>query len=707
VGELDGLFNPRSIALVGASSDPHGISGRPLRLLIQHGYPGALYPVNPRHRELMGREVFPRIADVPGPVDLALVMVPAAVTPGVVEECAAAGVRYALVISSGFAEAGAEGRARQEELARAARSSGIRLAGPNSEGFFNVAAGVAAGFSPAIDPERGFAGARRGPVGVVSQSGGLGFALFNRGMELGLGFSLVVSSGNEADLTFLDYVDHLVDDPETRVILGVVETLRGARRLIDVARRAAERGKPLVLAKIGRSPVAARAAASHTGALVGSDAAYDAAFRQLGVVRVDDVDELLDAAVCFSAGRLPAGRRVAVVTPSGGAGAWLADACAAEGLELPEVEQEIQAEIRSFVPSYASTTNPVDLTAGVMARGGLERSIELLGRSPRFDTIAVVTTLASEADFRRNEPELRRVAADRGKAIVYYSYTLPKPGTIEALRAMRIPCFPTPRRTARAIAWAAGYAAFLRRRGEVAVFGAREARPRPGPLPEGEGASEARARAFLAPCGIPAPREGVATSPDEAAELFRRLGSRPVALKVQAAGLAHKSDVGGVRLGLDDKAAVRRAYDGVVGAVRRARPGRVVDGVLVQEMVDDGVEVILGARVDPDFGPVVLCGLGGLHVEQLGDVALRLAPVSAAEARAMVAELRGARLLDGVRGRPPCDVDALVGAIARFSALAAALPREVAAVEINPLAVRPRGLGVVMLDAAMEMCDEP
>jgi acetate---CoA ligase (ADP-forming) len=351
--DLRALFEPRSVALIGASADPQSISARPLRLMRQHGYAGRLYPVNPKYDELQGLRVYPTIATVPERVDLALVVVPAPLVPGVLQECAAAGVGCAVVITSGFAESGEAGRELQERIAEVVARTGLRVCGPNSEGLFNPAAGVCATFSPAVDPEHGYEPSRApaGPIAIVSQSGGLAFALLNHAQDRGLGVGAVVSTGNEVDLGWADYVDYVLDQPGTRVVLSFVEAFRQPGRLVEVARKAARLRKPLLIAKIGRTQVGRRAAASHTASLVGTDAAYSAAFKQLGILRVDDVDDMLDLAAYFSIGHLPAGRRVAVLTASGGAGAWLADACAVRGLELPEPDAADQDSIRSFIPA--------------------------------------------------------------------------------------------------------------------------------------------------------------------------------------------------------------------------------------------------------------------------------------------------------------------------------------------------------------------
>jgi len=701
--DLRALFEPRSVALIGASADPSSISARPLRLLRQHGFAGGLYPVNPKYSELSGLRVYPSIGAVPETVDMALVIVPAPAVSGVLEECAAAGVRCAVVISSGFSESsadGALGRQLQQDIAHVVARSVLRVCGPNSEGIFHPAVGLCATFSPAVDPEHGFVpatpGSGAGPIAVVSQSGGLAFALLNHAADRGLDVASVASTGNEVDLGWCDYVDYLLDQPSTRVILGFVESFRQPERLIAVAHKAARLRKPIVLAKIGRTEAGRRAAASHTASLVGPDAAYSAALRQLGIVRVDDVDEMLDLAAYFSAGRLPAGRNVAVLTASGGAGAWLADACAMRGLELPPPDPLAQAAIRAFIPTYGSVGNPVDITAQAVLEGGFERALRVLANSPEFDTIVAVATLVREERFFQTLAELREATAGSRATVVYYSYTRASPKVLAALTEEGIPCFSTPGRTARAVSAAVEYGEFLTRVDQVAVFASENMAPWPppaGPL------SEAGARAYLAPLRIPAPDDRLVHTADGAVAAVAAMGSQPVALKVQSPDLAHKTDVGGVRLGVHAPADVRLAFDEVVAAVGSNR----FEGVLVQCMAPDGIDVLVAARREPLLGPLVVVGMGGVDVETMADVTMRLAPVSVTEAHAMLDELRGRPLLGGPRGRPLADVAALATAVVRMSELAAALPIGVANIEINPLRVLAAGEGVLMLDAAIEM----
>ena len=705
--DLRVLFEPRSVALIGASADPSSISARPLRLLRQHGYQGALYPVNPKYTELAGLQVYPSIGAVPGAVDLALVVVPAPAVAGVLVECAAAGVGCAVVITSGFAESsasGERGRELQQDIADVVKRTGLRVCGPNSEGIFNPAVGLCATFSPAVDPEHGFvpapAGVPPGPIAVVSQSGGLAFALLNHAEDRGLAVGSVISTGNEVDLGWCDYVDYLLDQPSTRVVLGFVESFRQPERLIAVAHKAARLRKPIVLAKMGRTDAGRKAAASHTASLVGSDAAYSAAFRQLGILRVDDVDEMLDLAAYFCVGRRPAGRNVAVLTASGGAGAWLADACAERGLELPPPDPAAQAAIRSFIPAYGSVGNPVDITAQAVLEGGFERALGVLAHSAVFDTIVAVATLVREERFFQSLAELRAAIDGSQTAIVYYSYTRASPKVVEALAELETPCFSTPGRTARALGAAVDYAEFLDRLDQVAVFGA-ESRQRPHwPAPAGR-LSEAGARTYLAPLEIPSPADRLVRTADEAVAAFEALGSGPVALKIQSADVAHKTDVGGVRLGLRTADEVRAGFVAVGG--RLIQRSTRLEGVLVQRMAPAGVDVFVAARREPLVGPLVVVGMGGVDVEVMADVAMRLAPVSLAEARAMLDELRGRALLDGARGRPRADIESLAAAVVRMSELAAALPPGVASIELNPVRVLPTGEGVLMLDAAIEM----
>jgi acetate---CoA ligase (ADP-forming) len=449
--DLRALLSPRSIAIIGASGNPARLSGRPLPILLQHHYPGRIYPVNPHRETVGGLQAYPTIGAVPEPVDVVAVVVPAALVPQVVRDCAASGARAAVIFSSGFAEEGKEGGRAEDEIAAIARDTGMRVLGPNGEGFFNVHEGIPLSFSPTVDYERGLTRLVPGNVAVVSQSGGLGFALFNWGQAVGLGASHVVSTGNEADLGTLEVAAYLLEDPGTDVVALLVEGFRDGEQLAPVALRAAELGKKLVVAKLGRSAAGREAAAAHTAHQAGDDDEYQEAFDRFGVIRVHDQEDLLDACFALSRGRVPAGPRVGILTTSGGAGVWLTDACDAVGLSVPEVDAALQAELRPLMPSYGSPRNPVDVTAEVVNRAGVAKPLQLLVASPQVDAVVLISSLAGPHMLEREEAEIRHVLESTTKPVVVYSYTHPGEASVEALARLGLAWYPSPARAARAV----------------------------------------------------------------------------------------------------------------------------------------------------------------------------------------------------------------------------------------------------------------
>lgn len=450
--DLAPLLAPRSIAIIGASSNPARLGGRPLQILLQHKYPGPIYPVNPGHGTVGGLPAYRSIMAVPGPVDVAAVIVPAPQVLEILRECSVAGVRTAVVFSSGFAEGGKEGRLAEEQIAAIARNSGMRVLGPNGEGFFNLTDRIPLTFSPTVDYERGLSNLLPGNVAVVSQSGGLGFALFNGGQAVGLGFSHVVSTGNEADLGALEVTASLLEDPATRVVGLLIEGFRDDEDLGPVAERAHELNKVLVVAKIGRSVAGIEAAVAHTAHRAGDDEEYQRAFTRYGVVRVYDQEDLLDACFALSGPHRPSGRNVGILTTSGGAGVWMADACDSAGLEVPELHAPLQAELRSLMPSYGSARNPVDVTAEVVNRAGVARPLEVLLASSQTDMVVWIASLAAPHVLEREHDDIRRVVESSTKPILVYSYTTPGPASIAALAELGLPWYPSPGRTASAAA---------------------------------------------------------------------------------------------------------------------------------------------------------------------------------------------------------------------------------------------------------------
>lgn len=692
---LDALLAPQSVAIVGASPEPHRIRGQLLALLRRNGFPGRIVPVNPSYQAIDGLPCFPTIGAAGGGVDVALVAIPAERVMAALEECAAAGVAYAVVISSGFAEDEAAPAELQAQMTALAQRTGMRVLGPNGEGFHNEVARVSATFSPAVDREADdnpTAVAAR--IGIVAQSGGMGFSLYNRGRALGLSFSTVVSTGNEADLTAADLVAHLAQDKDTGGILLFIESVRDAPGFAEAARMATTAGKPIVAIKVGRSAAGKRAAASHTASMAGWDAGYDAFFAQHGIHVASELDEALSMIGALVANPRAAGPRTAVVTISGGAGAWAADLLEEAGLALPELAAATQAEIRSFIPSYGATRNPIDLTAGGAASGGALRTVELLTRDPDVDQVIVVTTLANPARVAFDGPALRALLDERRKPVLFYSYTMP------SLLGRRVladaGAFICPSMTALARA-----AHALQRRPAPAILVAPIETHSPPPFDGQSGTvPEYAAKTWLATAGIAVPVSRLVTQRSALADAAESLGF-PLALKIQSAAIPHKTEAGGVRLGIADQAALEQGYDAVLAAAARHAPDAAIDGVLLERMAGRGVEVIVGVVRDPTFGPVISVGAGGVTTELFRDVVYRLAPLDENAAAAMVRVLRSAPLLEGFRGAAPADVPALAHLIAQLSQLAHASRVTVAELELNPVIVHSTGQGCTIADALL------
>ncbi|MGE0724958.1 MAG: acetate--CoA ligase family protein [Alphaproteobacteria bacterium] len=691
------FFSPRSIAVVGAADDATKLRGRILSQLLKGGFAGPVYPVHPSATTIQGLPAYRAVGGTPAPADLALVAIPSEGVPGVLEECAAAGVKAVMLYSGGFAEEGEAKRGLQDEVAAIARRTGMRIAGPNSVGFLNVADQVCCTFSPAIDfdalPAQRASETRR--IGIVSQSGGLGFAIFNRGLKRQLAFSHVVNTGNEADIDATEILDFLIDDPSTGVVAMFLESIRRGPRFIAVAEKALAAGKPIVVAKVGRSEAGTRAALSHTASMTGADAVYDSVFRRLGIARVDDQDAMLDVAQAFALQPPLAGRRIGIVTISGGVGGWMADALSAQGFQMPRLDDAVQARLRRFLPSFAATFNPIDITANATGTDYRASSLETLIDVPEIDGIVNISSLANDSMLAKERDRLAALAARRQKPIVFYTYPLPGPGASETLAGIGIPLYTNLTGTARALV-------------ALRDLHVAQSSARPTDLPAGDhGAAVAALQAagatlceyeaapLLAAYGIATPPQRLATTRTAAEAAATALGF-PVALKVQSPAIPHKTEAGGVALRLGDAAAAGIAFDRIVAAVGSAADLR---GVLVQRMATTGVEMIVGAIDDPAFGPQVTVGLGGVMVELMRDVAMAPAPLDRAGALALIGRLRGAALLDGWRGTPAADRDALADLIARLSVLALDHAGRIAEIELNPVLVHPAGAGVSVVDA--------
>ena len=697
---LDSLFSPDSIAIIGASREPLKIPTMLLAFLRKNGFPGEVFPVNPRYEEIDGLKCYPTVAAIGRPIDLAIVIIPARFVLGALEECAAVGVKNAVIISSGFAEGGGDSADVQAEIAALAKRTGMRISGPNAEGFYNEIRKVAATFSPTVDvkPDAPRLLATQRRIGIVAQSGGIGFAIYNRAKAMGVAVSHVVSTGNESDLAAGEILGYLVQDAATDVILLFIEGIRDADQFLVAVRRAADVGKPMIVCKVGRTAAGERAAASHTASMAGWGAAYDAVFAKYGLIAATDIDEAVAIAAAFASNPAPKGDRVAVVTVSGGAGAWVADTLASEDLAIPELSEAVQAEIRALIPAYGSPRNPVDITAQAVHSGGLQKIIELLTRSEEIDIIVVVLSLSSETRTPLKTAEIKPVIDAQAKPILIHTYTLPSQFSRDGLGQAGIVVFHGLASLGKAARQLVRRARFVAPQPAVADAAlapslARIARTGiPGSL------SEHESKQLLRDCGLALPDEVLVTSRTELDAAVARVGF-PLVMKIQSRDIPHKSEVGGVRVNIGSGEAAGSAYEALLDSARRHRPGANIAGVLVGPMARAGTEIIVGTLTDKTFGPMVMVGLGGIATELFKDVVYRPAPVSAEEARAMLGELKSAPLLNGFRGAAKADVVALSKLIARVSQLAAGLQQTVSEIELNPVVVHREGEGVTILDA--------
>src|SRR3984893_7230633 len=704
--DLQPLFSPDSVAIVGASADTHTLRGRTTQFLIEHGYPGRIYPVTRSQPEVFGLRSYATVAELPEAPDLAVVIVPAAYVVQTLEECGHKGVRAAVVISSGFAEErGEAAQARDEALRRVIESSGIVVCGPNSEGIVNPLKPLVATFSPVFhDPQQSLfplSGKSRA-IAVSCQSGALTFAFLSRGRPGQLRFTYQASAGNQPCLEAHDYIDWLIDTGGADVFLAYLEGIRGPTRFRAVADKAASAGKPLILAKVGRSEAGRRAAASHTGSLAHSGAVDDAIFRHHGIIRGEDLDHMLDIAAAFAFCKLPKGNRVAVITGSGGSAVWMSDILSAHGLELPVLEEELQQRLMALLPSYASAQNPVDGTAQAIHEVGYAKLVEIVRESKRIDTILLIGSLANEATAKTRAEELAEVTGTTEQPILLSTYTTATEGAMARFAEAGIPCYTSMPSCARAIRALVDYATFQiwRCQRKSAAATPPDVRDEVGCAFAAAGPvlTEAEAKALLARYGVARPPEALVTSADEAAGAAARLVG-PVAHKVQSPDITHKTEAGAVALGLSGDGAVREAYQRIIGNAAEAQPDAAIQGVLVQAMAPRGHEIILGTTRDATFGPMLMVGLGGIHVEVLRDVAFAPVPINPDEALELIGELNDTALLDGVRGAPPADRAALAELMARLSRFASDHADLIEEIDLNPVIVHAQGQGLTVVDA--------
>jgi acetyltransferase len=690
---LERLFNPRAIAVIGASAKPGKVGHKVVYNLTENGFPNRIYPINPHAEEILGYKCYRSVLDVPEEIDLGIIAVPAAVVPQVVEECGQKGVPFLIILASGFAEVG---RVREErELVEIAHRYGTRILGPNIFGVYYAPARMNATFGPTeVLP---------GEIALITQSGALGIALTGKTIAEEIGLSAIASVGNKADLDEVELLEFFAEDEHTKAIIIYMEGTRRGRELLRVARRVV-RKKPIVVIKAGRSPKGAQAAASHTGALAGSDAVFSAAFEQAGILRASNADEAFNWARALASLPLPRGRNTVIITNGGGIGVLATDAAEEEGLHLLDDLKLLEELFREVAPEYGSLRNPIDLT-GMATPQEYQLALRAALDEERIHAITLLYSMGAE-----------QVPREFAEAIIG-EYNGEKPlvvamlggaATAEAVRMLNragIPAYEEPEEAVGALA------ALYRWRG----YRERPARPRE-PKQQVDWASireiiaraleegrlqllEPEAKEILRVLGLEVPEYRVAHSLREALAAAEELGY-PVVLKIISEEIIHKTEAGGIRLNLKNREEVEGAYKAMIAAVGRSHPRAPLRGVLVTKMAEGGTEVIVGASRDPSFGPILMFGLGGIYVEVLKDVVFRVAPLSRREAREMIGRPKSAALLRGVRGEPKKDIKALAEALYRVGALAAEV-EEISELDINPLRVLPEGKGCLVLDARL------
>lgn len=687
---LDALFNPRSVAIIGASRDPTRIGGRPLRYLTESGFQGKVWPINPRHDRVQGLEARPHIADVPGPIDAAIVAVRAERVLEAIEACAERGVGAAVVFTSGFAETDTTGAARQRRMGEVARASGMRILGPNCLGVYNAAIGYFATFTTTIDVQR----PKPGSVAIVSQSGAYGSHLGLLARRRRIDVGLWVTTGNECDVTVPECIEWMAARPEIAVVAAYAEGVKDGDALLASLDAARACGKTVLFTKAGRSEAGAEAARSHTASLSGADTVFDAVLAQHGIVRTDNTEEMLDAAYAASIGALPSSRRTGFLTISGGAGVLMADEAAIRRLDVAPMPEAAQARLKEKL-SFSTSKNPVDITAQVFNQPHLVGEfLDAMLDDGDYAAIIIFFTVVASMEFMAR-PILDALARARAR-YPNRPILMTMIGSDESIaryEALNVPVFEDAVRAVRAVSALARVKEGLSRIRDTSSHAA--AHPT-GDRYDGGRLDEREAQRLLASWGVPSVETSVARSAGEAARAARTIGG-PLAMKVLSPDIEHKSEAGAVALGVAVEGAADE-HDSLIARAAAHDAAAEIRGTLLAPMVD-GVECILGVRRDPVFGPVVMVGSGGIFAEVLDDVALRKAPVDLAEAKRMVAELKGARRLEGTRGRPRCDIDALAGAVAALSRFAAAHADVIESVDVNPFVVLPEGEGGMALDA--------
>ena len=697
---LESFFEPRSVAVIGASRESGKVGHDVLQNLIRYGFKGKIYPVNPKAKDILGLPCFPSVRDVPGEVDLAVIVVPARFALGVIEDCAARKVPAVIIITAGFKEVGREGAEIERKIVACGRQSGMRIVGPNCLGLISTYSNLNASFAAGM-PEKG-------NIAFLSQSGAFGTAVLDWAIEQRIGFSKFISVGNKADVDEVSLIEVIGADADSSVLLGYVESIKNGGEFMRVASEVSKH-KPLIIMKSGGTAAGARAASSHTGALTGSENAYTAAFRQSGVLRAKKVEDLFDWGLAFSFQRGISGPRIAIVTNAGGPGIIATDAVESSSLKMAYLSRYSVESLRKVLPPAANIYNPIDVLGDASAER-YEVALRVGLADPNVDGVIVILTPQTSTEAMPTSEVIARLAADTDKPVLAcFIGGKGIAGGFRYLMTHGVPAYPFPERAVAAMdALHRQHVRVGAEVGEVPRFDVDKAKVEAlfskvrarGQLELGE----LEAREVAIAYGFRMPKSRLAGQPEEAVMMAREIGM-PVVLKIASPDILHKSDVGGVRVGLETESQVDDAYLAMVQRVRRRMPNAEIRGVLVQKMVRGGKEVILGMVRDPQFGPLLMFGLGGIYVEALRDVAFRIAPITVTDATGMLGEIRARALLHGARGEPPVDLETIKEGLLRISQLVMDFP-EIMELDVNPLLVFERGRGAIAIDARLTLAPQ-
>ncbi len=706
IEQLKYVLSPKSVAVVGASSDFSKFTGRTVKYMLKHGYTGKFYPVNPKRDEIAGHPCYPSVKDLPEPVDTAFIQIPARFVPGVLEECIETGVKSAIIHSAGLGEENEAGRKCQDVIKSLAREAGMRVVGPNCAGIANMGENII--LSPIVCYELDTI--PKGRIGLISQSGGLTGAYVARAAARGIGFSHVISTGNEMDLEACDFIEYLLHDSRTDVVAVFLEALRNGKRFLEIAESAVQAGKPIIVLKVGRTRVGARAAASHTGALTGEDSIYEAVFKQKGVIRVEALEDLFEVSSLFCKVTPPKGNRVGVITTTGGGATLFAEAGAQAGLDFPMPSEAAVKTVSEFLPGFAAKSNPMDVTmAG--AGGGFKKGLEVMLDDPSFDMVVGVVGTSSQFAPELGVKPILEIHKDARKPLVAFC----NPNAEEALRLFEqngIPSFRTPEACGRALGYLVMYGHFLEKlkkplkKADAPVLTEPIQREVRSILDKsGDSLNEYDSKRILAAYNIPVTRESIAKDLKAAKAIAQKIGY-PVAIKIISTDILHKTEAGGIKLGVESETDLEKGFAEVLANAKAYNADADVDGVLIQEMATGGVEameVIVGAYRDKTFGHTLMFGLGGVFVEVFKDVAHRVVPISEQDAREMILETKGSVLMKGYRGNEKMDIGAVVSTLQKVGKLLEDFGDRILELDINPLIVYPEGKGGVVVDALIRI----